>query len=349
MEQEITLAATLSSQTGWYGERLREIAALSESLTTLHRDIEACDAPSIVMTELQQAWQPDRISDMKKRLMHHGIAGVVQGDNNYPELLAAIPDAPYVLYTRGSTAVLNQPYGVSCVGTRRMSTYGKRVVGMLINGLVSSDCHTVSGLALGVDAEVHRASVENGIPTVAVLGGGLDRFEPVTNAVLGRKIIESGGCLVSEYPPGVRPQKHHFLARNRIIAGLTSLTIVVEGQHHSGSLVTARLALQYGREVGAVPGDVFQCTSEGPLALLRDGAWPIARTNDILDILGLDNCISKRNSDSPLVLQLQTGMHTLDMLIEQTGMSLVDVQEQLTLLELDGLVAMTEQGEYYLK
>lgn len=308
------------------------------------------DIPEALRSLLTKSWQKNVLVHLQALLRKHEIEMITWNDASYPALLHEIPDRPYLLFVRGDTSVLQLPLAISCVGTRTMSAYGKRVIERIIGALPSERTVVTSGLALGVDAEVHRQCLVSGVPTVAVLGGGLDRFEPLTNNQLGHMILQSGGCIVSEYPPGVRPQKYHFLERNRIIAGLSRMTIVIEGRLRSGSLVTARQALAYGREVGAVPGDVFLSTSEGPHALINDGAWLITDGESVLRALD-------EEADEPAMLPSVNTVHDalrqksmgLDELVYELGVSSAEVQQQLTVLELHDILGVTSTGEYYSK
>lgn len=348
---EPTLLACLSAYGHLYADELREVIDHYESVKNLYKTyrIKISSLPDALATRCQKSWSKSSIKEMEKMIRDTKVKIVTKSDSLYPSQLLNISDPPYVLYIHGDLEFkLETP--VSIVGTRKMSPYGKRCVESIVSGLSNYPIMTVSGLALGIDALVHSVSLDSTIPTVAVLGGGLDRYEPITNSRIGERIRSSGGLIITEYPPGVRPEKHHFLERNRIIAGLSGLTIVIEGELHSGSLVTARLALSYGREVGVVPGDIFSANSCGPHSLLYDGAWPITSSSDILEILGLSNSVARSQIGS---LGGFDGMFdqpvTIDQLIDNTGLSLSEVQMLLTDLEISGVVSRNHLGEYYLK
>lgn len=344
------LAAQLSARSYVYDVKLLDLVNRYESLENLY-DLFIQDSQSLpleLLKKLENAWDRDSLLRMEELLKKLSIQCLILGEANYPVLLSQIADPPYVLFCKGHAEVLNK-LSVSMVGTRKISTYGKRVVDSLVAGLQGSEIVVISGLALGIDAAVHQAALANNMETVAVLAGGLDRYEPTTNSNLG-VLIESSGCLVSEYPPGVRPEKHHFLARNRIISGLAGLTIVIEGEQKSGSLVTARSALSYGREVGAVPGDIFIPTSLGPLSLIKDGAWPITQSADILNILGVSVVNNRQSSliPEPFASALTSPL-SFDELVSLSGRSLRDVQGLVTEWELSGLITQNSAGEYYRK
>jgi DNA processing protein len=348
---EVLLAASLSKIASLYNVRLFEIADEYGSLMQLYNrwHNKPSSIPGSLGRILDSAWKERIIAEIEQDLKQYKINAVLYSDIDYPNLLNEISDKPYVLYVRGNLDTLHNFDWFSCVGTRTMTQYGRRVIDSLIRPLQNYSVGVVSGLALGVDAEIHRIALDHHIPTIAVLGGGLDRFEPVTNHVLAQRIVDAH-CLVSEYPPGVRPQKHHFLERNRIIAGLSRATIVIEGNERSGSLVTARYALSYGRDVGTVPGDIFQPSSAGPHLLLIDGAWPVTSYTTILDMLDIvveETVLPK--IDTPLLKILVDGGASIDTLAAQLGITVAQIRQELTQLELANRVSVSSSGEYYLK
>jgi DNA processing protein len=209
-------------------------------------------------------------------------------DAAFPPLLAAIHDPPARLYLRGSAApdLLDRP-AVAVVGARACSSYGRSVARTLARDLASSGLVVVSGMARGIDGDAHRGALEGGGPTVAVLGCGVDRDYPAAHAELARRIVEAG-LVVSEYEPGIEPAPWRFPARNRIIAGLCRATLVVEARERSGALITADFALEEGREVLAVPGEITSSLSGGTNALLRLGATPVTCLEDVLEAYGIE-------------------------------------------------------------
>ena len=211
-----------------------------------------------------------------------GARLVVIGDADYPETLAAVDPAPPVLWARGSIDGLRKD-AVAIVGARIASAGGQRIARGLASQLGEAGMTVVSGLARGIDAAAHWGSLSTG--TVAVLGGGVDDVYPSDNQDLYERIVAEG-CVLSESPPGTRAQARDFPRRNRIISGLSRGVIVVEAEIRSGSLITARLAAEQGREVFAVPGSPLDPRSRGPNALLRDGATLCERVEDVLDVLG---------------------------------------------------------------
>ena len=210
-----------------------------------------------------------------------GARPLLFGSADYPEALTEIADAPPVLWMRGDARVLSRP-AVGLVGARNASSLGLRMARGLADGIGRAGFTTVSGLARGIDTEVHRTTLETG--TIAVMAGGLDVIYPPENADLAARIAETG-CLVSEQPIGLKPQARHFPRRNRLVSGLSQALVVVEAAAKSGSLITARDALDQGREVLAVPGHPFDARAAGCNMLIRDGATLVRSAADVLAAL----------------------------------------------------------------
>lgn len=207
-----------------------------------------------------------------RRIEAEGARVVALGDAEYPESIAELgPDAPPALYVKGSL-VPEDRFSVAIVGSRAASDYGRIATERIAGDLGAIGLAVISGMALGVDTHAHRGCIEAGGRTVAVLGSGLDVVYPASNRGLMGKILATGGAVISEFQPGTRPLKPNFPRRNRLISGLALGVIVVEAALRSGSLITARFALEQGKEVFAVPGTILSRTSEGANALIRDGA-----------------------------------------------------------------------------
>ncbi len=270
------------------------------------------------------------------------------GQPCYPALLAAIYDPPRRLYLRGARfGLLAQPC-IAVVGARACSAYGAQVARWLGRELAAAGAVVVSGLARGVDAEAHRGALDAGGRTIAVLGCGIDRDYPSAHAELARQIAELG-LVVSEYPPGVEPAPWRFPARNRIVAGLSLATVVVEARERSGALITAEFALEEGREVFAVPGEITAALSAGTNALLRSGATPLLEADDVISAVGLEAPAPVRREPdgaAGLVLSaLADGPAGADELSRRTGLPADEVAAALAQLELDGQ-AWTADGVY---
>ena len=203
-------------------------------------------------------------------------------DFEFPGLLKEMSDCPKKLYCVGNTELLKSKKIISVVGSRNMSGYGKRVIGELVGGLVKDDWVIVSGMAYGVDSEVHWKCVQNKGKTIAVLASGADIATPKGNSEIYRNIVNNGGLVISEINFGEMPKsKNEFLKRNRIVAGIGIGVVVIEGGGQSGSLVTARLAAEEGREVWAVPGRIFDENSMATNWLIKNGATIVINTQEI--------------------------------------------------------------------
>ncbi|MEF3046987.1 DNA-processing protein DprA [Pseudotabrizicola sp. L79] len=225
------------------------------------------------------------IEVVRKELADGRLAGaqlILWGDPRYPQALTDLPDAPPALWVKGDVSLLARPM-VALVGARNASSLGLRMARRLAEGLGQAGCVIVSGLARGIDAEAHQATLATG--TVAVQAGGVDVIYPEENARLAAEIAEKG-CLVSEHCPGLIPQARHFPQRNRIVSGLSRAVVVVEAAARSGSLITARNALDQGRDVLAVPGHPFDARASGCNMLIRDGALLVRGPQDVLEVVG---------------------------------------------------------------
>jgi DNA processing protein len=255
-------------------------------------------------------------------------------------LLAQLHDPPAELYVRGEAGILAEP-AVAIVGARSCSPYGTQIARSLARELAVSGLVVVSGLARGIDGEAHRGTLEAGGLTVAVLGCGIYRDYPRSHTELARRIREHG-AVVSEYPPGIEPAPWRFPARNRVIAGLCAATVVIEARERSGALITADFALELGREVFAVPGEITSALSAGTNDLLRQGAAPLLSAGDVLSALGLNPAPRRTEAVSDaaghVFAQLADAAHDADGLARATGRSTGEVAAALVELELAGLV-----------
>ncbi|MGH9750643.1 MAG: DNA-processing protein DprA, partial [Candidatus Polarisedimenticolia bacterium] len=219
-----------------------------------------------------------------ERARRLGVSFLTLEDDGYPALLRVSADPPPFLYVLGALEP-RDVLAVAVVGSRRATPHGLEVAAGIAGGLAAAGFTVVSGLARGIDASGHRGALGAGGRTLAVLGSGIDRIYPVEHRRLAGAIA-ARGAILSEWPLGTAPLKHHFPARNRVIACLAWSTVVVEGRHDSGSLITASLALDEGRTVHAVPGPVGAPNAEGPNALLREGALPCRSAEDVIEDLG---------------------------------------------------------------
>lgn len=283
-----------------------------------------------------------------------GIQLLALGDVQYPQLLSEISDPPVLLYYRGS---LPKPDAVmiAAIGTRKITTYGRSVVPQIIPPLVNAGIIIVSGMAYGVDALAHRQAIEAQKPTIAVLGCGLDEksLYPKEHVVLADEIINTGGCLFSEYSPGTPGFKQNFIARNRIISGLCMGTLIVECSLKSGSLITAQYALEQNRRVYAIPGPIYANESRGPNNLLKMGAQPVTEAADILQDLNIiheleiETVLAATTPTEAMLLGILTSSPlSSDELVKQTGLEPAVVSTTLSFLEMKGAIKNIGAQQY---
>ncbi len=270
-------------------------------------------------------------------------------DADYPADLREISSPPTSLYALGK---LPKAPMVAVVGTRTLTAYGEAHTYQIALELARAGLVIVSGLALGVDAIAHRAALDAGGTTVAVLACGLDRIYPAQHRQLAKDILAAGGALVSEYPAGVPPLRHQFVLRNRIIAGLAVGTLVTESPEKGGALYTAHKAIEYGRVVMALPGDVGRPTSVGTNNLIRAGAIPITGSTDVLGALELPTgaipparLVSARNPHEAKIIELlQQGVNTNEQLIEGAQLTPAEFASIISLMEITGQVRNLSGG-----
>ena len=273
------------------------------------------------------------------------IEAVALFDSRYPPLLACITDPPPVLWVRGRLEILSRP-AVAVVGSRAATPYALEVGARIAAELVRRGVMVVSGLARGVDSAAHRGCLREGGYTIAVLGSGIDRVYPPEHADLATAIAQNG-LILSELAPGAPPLPEHFPLRNRIISGISLATVVVEASEQSGSLITARCALEQGREVMAVPGSVLSGRNRGSHALLKDGAKVVETADDILQELGWTAAAARAAtansliSDTLLASMAVGEPYQLDQLAEASGLPSSQLLVRLTELELAGFVVVS--------
>ena len=288
-----------------------------------------------------------RLSDeeLQTAAANCGARMIAAQEEQYPAMLRTLRDPPRHVFTLGNTALLERT-AVAIVGTRSATAYGLRTTRNISAALASAGVAVVSGMARGIDGEAHRGALESRGVTVGVLGCGVDRDYPAAHAALARQIADSG-LIVAEYPPGVEPAPWRFPARNRIIAGLVHAVVVVEARERSGALITADLALEEGREVFAVPGEITSSLSAGTNSLLRMGAHLVTAVGDVLEVLRVEGC---RPSSSPqldpegrrVYEALSDAPATADELVVAIGLPASELAPALTRLELAGLVVEGE-------
>jgi len=311
----------------------------------LNSDIaQAIKNPDWAMVEYDLAW-----------LGQTNNYAITINDPGYPELLKEIPDPPPLLFVRGNPGLLSMPQ-IAMVGSRNPSASGKETAFDFAKNLSHAGYVITSGLALGIDAASHRGALSAPGYTIAVAGTGPDRIYPASNKELATEIVKTG-AIISEFPPGTTAKANHFPRRNRIISGLSQGLLVVEAAKQSGSLITARMALEQNREVFAIPGSIHNPLARGCNALIRQGAKLVETTQDILEEL---NQYIQQDEQSPpasvqsmLDLEQQTLLNlvmfsptSIDNLVENTGLSVEIVSSMLLILELQGYIEASAGGCY---
>jgi DNA processing protein len=302
-------------------------------------------------------WEEYDAEGHARELERRGIRLVTIDDERYPEQLRHIGDPPVFLFFRGDIGVLDQPC-IGLVGTRTMSAYGKRVAERFVPAMVRAGAVTVSGLALGIDACVALETMAAGGRTVAVLGHGLGAIHPKSNARIAERIIESGGLLLTEFPLDIAPDKYTFPARNRIIAGLSLGTVVLEAPEGSGAVITAALALEYGRDVFAAPGQIFDENYRGCHALIAKGqAKLVSSPDEVLADIGIvsggrsdggvPTSYEPQNDVEAALLRVLTTMpQRVDDIIGRSRLEPAGVNAALTMMELQGAVKNVGGGQW---
>lgn len=328
-----------------YGSLEQALAALDEGLLKAL----GCKEETIYtvlnrVSEFDPAWY-------QAQLQKRGISFLSIEDAAYPSALKTIGDPPIFLYYKGSLGIVSQPC-IACVGARDMSSYGKRVSELFVPAFVQAGLTTVSGLALGIDACVAEETLAAGGRTVAVLGHGLADIFPKSNKLLGERILAEGGLILSEFPLDQQPEKRTFPARNRIIAALSLATVVLEAGEGSGSLITADLALEYGRDVFIVPGQVFDPGYAGANAYIAAAKGKLALgPQQILSDLGIvasqrsEIEFTSEDTEEQLLYGALTSMpQSVSDLVETAQLEAAVVTAKLTMLELQGAAKNTGNG-----
>lgn len=283
------------------------------------------------------------------------IKKLSQKDEAYPALLGEINSPPKQLYTLGDQELLNSRC-VAVVGSRKAIDYGKEATHQIAAKLAECGLTIVSGLALGIDAAAHRAALEAGGDTIAVQANGLDEIYPATNRNLAKEILAKGGTIISEYEEGTPSLKQHFVARNRLISGLSIGIVVTQAAEGSGSLITANFALEQNRVVMAVPGNITSQMSVGANSLIKSGAYPVTSAEDVLDALELEapelqaETATADSEEEQIILDLLSeGVNQDDDLIKQSGFDASEFNRVISLMELSGKVKNLGAGKWISK
>ena len=283
-----------------------------------------------------------------ERLERLRISVITLKDKDYPTLLKDIPNSPPVLYVAGTLKKEEDAFALAVVGTRKVTSYGRQVTESFARELVQGEVTVVSGLAHGVDTIAHTSALDAGGRTIAVLASGLDIIYPPENLNLAKRIVESGqGALVTEFPLGVKPDSKNFPARNRIISGLSQGVLVTEAPKQSGALITANFALEHGREVFAVPHNIYSAGGVGVNKLIADGAHLVTNVNDILFSLNLfmipqhveiSETIPDNEEEKTVLGVLSHDPRHIDEIIRDAGLPTMTVTSTLMMMELKGMI-----------
>lgn len=284
------------------------------------------------------------------KLRKEGVNVYGTDDEEYPAALKQISDAPPVLYVRG-TIKKEDRRSVAIVGTRAMTTYGKSAAEKISRELAGYGVTVISGLALGIDAEAHKAALSAGGRTIAVLASGLDKITPYSNSAIAREILNGRGAIVSENPLGHIPQKHDFAVRNRLISGLSEGVVVIEGKMKSGTFYTVNSALDQGKPVFAVPGPINLETAEGPNHLIKSGARLVSSGSDILEEFGWEarvkmGAVKLSKNEEEILSILDNAERHLDELVRISGIKAAELSGRLTIMEMKGRVKNVGSGVY---
>lgn len=294
-----------------------------------------------------------------EKLIANDIKAVTIVDKNYPKLLKEIYNPPSLLYYKGNLVEAGDEFAIAVVGTRKFSNYGKQVTETLTAELVNQGVVTVSGLALGVDSMVHDITVKNRGRTISVLGSGLDQqnIYPSSNRNLAEKILATNGLLISEYPPGTAPLQGHFPQRNRIIAGLAVATLVIEAPASSGALITAKHAVEFNRDVLAIPGNIYNTNSQGTNNLIKLGAKLVTNIEDILETLNIKEIkefiankkITPDSKEEEILINLLSSEPAhINELIKTSKLDTAVVSSTMVLMEMKGKIKNLGNNMYIL-
>jgi DNA processing protein len=328
---------------------------LPDLLAPGHLERLACGASGAVgPPDRQLAKLKPRIENALSILDSLGAQTIYLGDNDYPPVLAAIPQPPACLYVMGEVATLPLPQ-IAIVGSRDPSRSGLRDAYELAASLVSGGFTITSGLAQGIDGAAHRGALDGGGKTIAVMGTGLDQVYPKSHGKLMRNILASGGAVVTEFPPGMPPRRENFPRRNRIVSGLSCAVVIVEAQARSGSLITAKCAMEQSRSVCVVPGGIHDPLKEGCHHLIREGAILVRNALDIAeaaeDLIGIHRGLidssaanPRRSSTHPLIDLMGADPLSSDQLLEQSGLGAAELARELGELEISGLLYRSPEG-----
>jgi len=356
-EQKCLLWLSNAEVTPGHLQKLLETYETPEEIWDCFGQANGPSFPPAACKVLQDTHSATAVDDLAEKLEHKNVNLLFLSDEEYPPALANIQDPPYLLYYAGRLSCLELP-AVALVGTRTPSRYGMEIAAKLASDLARAGVCVVSGLARGIDAAAHQAVLQAEGHTIGVLGSGINVPYPPEHRNMLRKIAGGVGLIISEYPLNAVPLQYHFPHRNRIISGLALGTVFVEGRIQSGGMHTVHSALMQGREVFAIPGQIGMAGSEGPHAILREGARIITSAQDLLDDLGISSVhetkkkattMVKLNAvQQKIVSQLRVQALMPQEIADASALSVADIMTELGTLEILGVVAREAGNRFYL-
>jgi DNA processing protein len=307
----------------------------------------------IISSALKKAWNKDKIESMKNVLFKENIKLITYNNPKFPSKLKYYDDCPSILFYKGCVEALDENYNIGIVGSRKCTNYGVDVTRIITRELCNNNINIISGLAKGIDTHAHKTCIDNGKYTCAVLGSGIDVVYPRENKQLYNEILING-CIISEYVPGTEPYAYNFPVRNRIISAISDVLIVVEASTKSGSLITAGLAAEQGKDVMVVPGSIFSEQSMGANKLIKDGAYPFTCVDDIFELLGLK--YNKAPVNQKNITKLEGAIYHvisdnpihIDDIVRTSNIDIKQLYEVLFELQLKNEI-MCLAGNYYVK
>jgi DNA processing protein len=303
---------------------------------------------------LKSSWNVSILENLLNNAMNDGINLVTFNDELYPQKLKYYEDSPSMLFYKGNIKKLNEEVSIGVVGSRDCSVYGRNAANLICKEFSLNNINIISGMARGIDACAHECCIQNQGYTCAVLGSGIDVIYPKQNKKIYNSICESG-CIISEFLPGTPPNSYNFPIRNRIISGLSDAIIVVEASEKSGSLITASIALEQGKDVIAVPGSIFSTQSKGSNKLIKDGAYPFTDFEDLFEFLNI-RYTEKKDLNIVKLEGLQQKIHEIigntpmhiDDIFGRTNIDIKRLYEVLFELQLKNEIICLS-GNYYVK
>lgn len=356
MDRDLKYWLALNRISGITWERLKSLLELFGGVKEIFKAIksELMECKEITPPIASRIKNFDEWKEIDKELYvlrRLSVSVIPVTDADYPDSLRNIYDPPLILYYKGNKELLKNKC-MAVVGSRHPTEYGIEVTKKLTGELVDAGFTIVSGFAQGIDSEAHRAAIASGGRTIAVFGSGIDVIYPAGNEELYELLVKSH-LIVTEFPPGTKPFKGNFPRRNRIISGLSKGVVVVEATLNSGSLITARYALEQGRDVFAVPGMITSTRSQGCHYLIKEGARPVESVKDMIDDVSMSkkNCLNidtlnLSEKEKSIVSTLRDGKKHIDIIIESVKMPSSDTAGILTNLELSGIVRQLP-GKYF--